>query len=449
MAFGLLTTGFAPKRASDIITDLESALRAAFGISLVLGNTTLLGIFVRILAERYAELWALAQAVYSSQDPSAATGAALDALCKITGTTRGPATYSTAAGILTGSPAVNVPVNTLVGSASTPTTQFQTTTAATLGAVAAWAGSTTYTLGARVNLGGNVYQVTTAGTTAASGGPTGTGASIIDGTVTWTYLGAGTAAADVTFQGVTTGPLFGASRDLTVVTLSPVAGWTGAINLLDSSIGVNQQTDGALRQQRINELYTEGTATSDAIRASILGLAGVTACTIFLNNTDATDANGVPPHSLEALVVGGDDQTIANTLMANVAGGIATYGTTTKTASDSQGNSYTIKFSRPQTVSIYIDVTVKYDASAYPADGDTEIKTAMAIFGAAFAVGRDVTASGMASQGFTIPGVLDVSPVYIGTAPSPGSSATIVIGSRQIALFDTSRITVHSTAVTP
>lgn len=39
--------------------------------------------------------------------------------------------------------------------------------------------------------GGNTYQCTAPGTTASSGGPTGTGASITDGTVTWKYIGAG------------------------------------------------------------------------------------------------------------------------------------------------------------------------------------------------------------------------------------------------------------------
>lgn len=53
---------------------------------------------------------------------------------------------------------------------------------------AAWTGSTAYALGALATNGGNLYRVTTAGTSASSGGPTGTGASIADGTVTWTYV---------------------------------------------------------------------------------------------------------------------------------------------------------------------------------------------------------------------------------------------------------------------
>lgn len=52
-----------------------------------------------------------------------------------------------------------------------------------------WAASTAYALGARVNNGGNIYTATTAGTSAASGGPSGTGSAINDGTVVWSYSG--------------------------------------------------------------------------------------------------------------------------------------------------------------------------------------------------------------------------------------------------------------------
>lgn len=54
-----------------------------------------------------------------------------------------------------------------------------------------WAASTPFAVGVQVGNGGNVYRCTTAGTSASSGGPTGTGASITDGTATWAYVGTG------------------------------------------------------------------------------------------------------------------------------------------------------------------------------------------------------------------------------------------------------------------
>lgn len=63
---------------------------------------------------------------------------------------------------------------------------------------AAWAGSTAYALGDRMSNGGNVYRATTAGTSASSGGPSGTGAGITDGTVVWAYVAAASDTGAVT-----------------------------------------------------------------------------------------------------------------------------------------------------------------------------------------------------------------------------------------------------------
>ena len=53
----------------------------------------------------------------------------------------------------------------------------------------AWTISTAYLLNQQANNGGNVYRCTTAGTSAGSGGPTGTGTGITDGTAVWNYVG--------------------------------------------------------------------------------------------------------------------------------------------------------------------------------------------------------------------------------------------------------------------
>lgn len=53
----------------------------------------------------------------------------------------------------------------------------------------AWAASTPYILNQQVNNNGNVYICTTAGTSASSGGPSGTGTGITDGSAVWDYVG--------------------------------------------------------------------------------------------------------------------------------------------------------------------------------------------------------------------------------------------------------------------
>lgn len=54
-----------------------------------------------------------------------------------------------------------------------------------------WGASTTYALNQQViNDTGKVYKCTTAGTSAGSGGPTGTSTGITDGSAVWDYVGA-------------------------------------------------------------------------------------------------------------------------------------------------------------------------------------------------------------------------------------------------------------------
>ena len=54
--------------------------------------------------------------------------------------------------------------------------------------IPAWLPSREYDVGDRRTNSGNVYIVTTAGTSAASGGPSGTGTGIADGTVVWAFV---------------------------------------------------------------------------------------------------------------------------------------------------------------------------------------------------------------------------------------------------------------------
>lgn len=64
-----------------------------------------------------------------------------------------------------------------------------TTVVAQYLAACPWAASTVYAVNDCVVNGGNQYRCTTGGTSAGSGGPSGTGGSIADNTVVWAYVG--------------------------------------------------------------------------------------------------------------------------------------------------------------------------------------------------------------------------------------------------------------------
>ncbi len=69
----------------------------------------------------------------------------------------------------------------------------------------AWAASTAYSTGEYVNNdSGKVYRCTSGGTSAGSGGPTGTGTSITDSGATWDYE-ASSSALSLDAGGITSG----------------------------------------------------------------------------------------------------------------------------------------------------------------------------------------------------------------------------------------------------
>lgn len=67
----------------------------------------------------------------------------------------------------------------------------------------AWKPSTLYAKTNRIHNAGRSYETTVAGTSATEGGPTGTGAAIVDGTATWKFIGEGVAVIDRRIWNVT------------------------------------------------------------------------------------------------------------------------------------------------------------------------------------------------------------------------------------------------------
>jgi hypothetical protein len=172
------------------------------------------------------------------------------------------------------------------------------------------------------------------------------------------------------------------------------------------------------------------------------------------NDTDVTDANGLPPHSVEVIAyqpgnTTDDDTALANLILNSKGAGIGTHGTSNATATDSQGNTEVINFTRPSPEDLYIAITVKTDPRVFPSNGATLVKNALLAYGALeFAPGIEVFAKALQAVVFPnpadpfagVPGVQDVTVFTVDTVNPPVNTGNLTIGVRNIALLDSSRI---------
>ncbi len=445
--YGLTEEGLVIKTLPIIRAEGASRFQGRFGISLDMGDESVEGQLNGMIAEAAALLWELGQAINAARSADTATGAQLEGICLLTGTFRAQASFSAVTLTLSGLPTSPVPAGSLSEVDGTGK-QFQTSEDATIVALTAWVALTGYVVGDRVTNAGNTYICRTSGTSAGSGGPTTKVDDITDGSAHWRFMGVGTGAVDVLAQATETGPTIAVSGTIKLVT--SLGGWTGVINLLDATPGRNRMSDEELRVLRELELAKPGTSPADAIAADLLDVTGVTAVTVFVNNGDFTDADGVPPHSIECLIDGGEDQAIWDQLLASVAGGIRTHGTEVGTAIDVTGRPQTMKFSRAELIDIWVSVTLDKVANdpendnSYPIEGDDDVALAIVTAGNLGGNGRNVVASAVQAPAFSITGVVDVTATLIGLVDPPVASTTIVITNRQRAVFDTSRVEVIS-----
>lgn len=451
--FGLTPEGFLIPTLTELREDMNARIRKALGMpTLDLSDRSIEGQLVGIICERLHKVWELGEAIYSSSDVDKAVDAALDALCILTGSKRRAATYSLVTLTLTGVPTSLVSSGFQARVTEGP--RFETLDDGTIEAVAAWVAATPYAVNDRVTSNGRIYQCTIAGTSDFAGsGLVGEDplTPVTDDEVTWRFLGSGTGAADIAARASETGAVSAISATITEI-VTPAGGVDDVINVEDANIGRAQMTNAELRALRELELAQPGTSPVDAIRAALLdqgNVPGVESVTVFVNNTDVTNGDGMPPHSVEAMVTGGEDQDIWDTLLKNVAAGIATHGTESGLATDTQGINHIIKHTRPTLIPIYITITVEVDPLLFPANGADQIKAALVAYGDAQPGGMDARARRIGSDSTKVDGVLNFVTCYIGTAPGPVSEATVAIALRERATYDTSRIEVTINNVTP
>jgi uncharacterized phage protein gp47/JayE len=386
----LTPAGLLTRTQAEILAEIEADQRAEISTELDQSTSSPLGQINRILARALALLEEAVAATYASLDPDGATGDALDRVAAITGTIREPATASR----------VSVVCTLTAG----------TYAAGTLRAAPAGRPEDVFTNAAEV---------------VAPGGNT-----------------------SVVFECLTTGPVAVTANTLAIA--SPVAGWSAIVSHPAATLGRAVETDGALRQRRNAEVEAPGSSSARGIAADLTReVRGIISVTVVENDSDVA-VDSIPSHSIECIVygpevpTGDDDDAVAEQILASKAAGIGTYGTTSRTVIDSEGQSKIVRFTRPADVACTAAAALVVDASVYP--GDTEVEEYVAARAAEVLVpGLDLSWDMIVGWIRELPGVLRLTTVSV----NGGAFGTATITTRQRATLDASDVTITSTPGTP
>ena len=149
--------------------------------------------------------------------------------------------------------------------------------------------------------------------------------------------------------------------------INNISGFESVTNLLEPVYGRLQETDVELRQAYIAKSALRSNTMVDSIVSELLNnVANIESASGYENDTDVTDARGLPPHSVEIIVEGGDEQEIASAILMRKAGGIWTHGSIKVSVPTSYGDSVDIRFNRPERIFVWLKVQLRGDATRLP-----------------------------------------------------------------------------------
>lgn len=177
-----------------------------------------------------------------------------------------------------------------------------------------------------------------------------------------------------------------------------VLGWETVNNPVAAIVGTDEESDFASRQRRRNTLALQGISLSEAVTSRLYAVDGVRSL-VFRENifptSEVIDGITLAPQSIYACVSGGDDADIAQALLETKTAGAAWNGSVLVNVIDPfSGQTYPVRFERPTPVLLYIRVTVR----ATPLDAESLVRNAIINYSnglndgePGFAVGEDVS----------------------------------------------------------
>ena len=153
----------------------------------------------------------------------------------------------------------------------------------------------------------------------------------------------------------------------------PVDGLDSVTNPEPATGGSDEETDDSLLERYLETNLANEGATDNGIRAALDSVTGIKDKYVDANSESSTNANGTPPHAIQVVTYGGNDQDIADAIRSSKAAGTETYGSVSVTSYDVGGHPEKINFNRAVEVPVFFSIHVKPNENWSKESGTAEI----------------------------------------------------------------------------
>ena len=305
-------SGLTIKTRDEIVTEILdgadgfSGLRTIYGPDINVGPNTPDGQMVNIYAQVATDILELLQQIYDSMNPDQAIGRTLDQRCAINGDARKAGTYTIQAVTITATQAV-----TINGIDTAPLAPFTVADPA-----------------------GNKFVLMS----------------------TYSFVAAG--STSLIFRAEKLGAIITTANTITrLVTI--LLGISAANNPTSATtIGTSEETDYALRIRRAQSVSVSSKGYLQGLIGQLLAIDSVTSAIVLENTTGTTDGNGIPGHSIWAIVNGGTNAEVAQAIYNKRNAGCGMKGAVSTNITQVDGSIFAVLFDRPTSETLWISLSI-------------------------------------------------------------------------------------------
>lgn len=138
----------------------------------------------------------------------------------------------------------------------------------------------------------------------------------------------------------------------------------------ETIIGQNDEPDIELRKRRSMAVGFTISGSREVLQARLRDLPDVTEVEVYENKTNTTDTDGIPGHSIWAVVDGGEEAKIGATIFLSLNDGCGMKGSEVVEVKSMYGDPVQIKFDRPLDEDLYIRFEVQKETTGYVYDAN-------------------------------------------------------------------------------